>query len=231
MDTRQEEWNASYRARETFIFYPHEEVIRFVSRYVRKRTGRHTFLNIGGADAAPRLLDLGCGSGRHVVYAHEMGIEAYGIDLSDTAVDQAREWAAEAGMADAAHRILQGDVRHLPWPDATFDAAISHGVLDSMSFEIARLGAAETRRVLKPGAFFYCDIVSGDDSKHSREFAGEETAEWEREKGTIQSYFNFGKIQRLIAGLFVIAECFLIRKEDLARGGYISRYHLTLKRA
>jgi ubiquinone/menaquinone biosynthesis C-methylase UbiE len=230
MEARKDEWNASYRTRETFIYYPHEEIVRFVSKYVRKRTGLHSFQNAGGGDVPPRLLDLGCGSGRHVVYAHEMGLEAYGIDVSDTAVEQARAWAEEAGMRGAAERIVAGDVRALPWGDGTFDAAVSHGVLDSMHFEIAQAGMRETSRVLKAGGWFYCDLVSGDDSRHAREFAGEEIADWEREKGTVQSYFNFGKLERLTAGLFEMAECFLIRKENLVRGGYISRYHLTLRK-
>ena len=41
---------------------------------------------------AYKVLDLGCGIGRHVKYAYEMQLDAYGIDLSDTAISIARSW-------------------------------------------------------------------------------------------------------------------------------------------
>lgn len=34
-----DKWEESYRRKENFVFYPHEELIRFVSKYIRKRTG------------------------------------------------------------------------------------------------------------------------------------------------------------------------------------------------
>ena len=34
-----DKWEESYRRKENFVFYPHEEIIRFVSKYIRKRVG------------------------------------------------------------------------------------------------------------------------------------------------------------------------------------------------
>ncbi len=34
-----DKWEESYRRKENFVFYPHEELIRFVSKYIRKRIG------------------------------------------------------------------------------------------------------------------------------------------------------------------------------------------------
>jgi len=80
------------------------------------------------------------------------------------------------------------------------------------------------------GGLFYCDLISGDDSQHAREFSGEETVSTAHEQGTVQLYFKLAKIQSMIPGVFEIYECNLVRHENILRGGYTSRYHLVLKR-
>lgn len=232
MDTQKSHWETSYARRQNFVFYPHEEVIRFISKHIRKRIGLHEFQDISAnkGDRPIRLLDLGCGIGRHVVYGIEMGLEAYGIDLSEKAVVIARQWAGEMGVIKPEKFILAGDIRSLPWEAEYFDCAVSHGVLDSMHFDIAKDSCKEMHRVLRPGGLFYCDLISGDDTSHSREYSGEEIVGAEHERGTIQSYFNFEKILKLIGTAFSLVECRLIRMEDVVKGGFISRYHLILKR-
>ena len=86
MCTQEKEWNDSYERRENFVFYPHEEVIRFFSKHIRKRVGLDAFKDIVPFTVPPKILDLGCGIGRHIIYAHSMGAEAYGIALSRSAI-------------------------------------------------------------------------------------------------------------------------------------------------
>lgn len=230
MENQKNAWETSYRNLDNFVFYPHEEIIRFVSRYIRKRIGLREFRDVIPHMHSPRVLDLGCGIGRHVIYFHEMGFDCHGIDLSATAVEFARQWGTERGITDVESRIVQGDVRSLPWPDASFDVIVSHGVLDSMPFEVAKTACQEAARILRENGLLYCDVVSGDDSTHAREFAGEEIVATPHEQGTIQSYFNFEKILELIERSFDIIECKLIRQENVLSGHFISRYHLSLKR-
>lgn len=230
LDNNKAEWDKSYENRDNFVFYPHEEVIRFVSKFIRKRVGLNEFLDVVPGEEQKRVLDLGCGIGRHVVYCHDMGLDAYGIDLSDAAVVVARAWADQKNLLEPEKKIIQGDIRQLPWGDSYFRYAVSHGVLDSMPFEIARAACIELARVMVPGGRFYCDLISGDDSKHAREFSGEEIVNTAHEQGTIQLYFNLETIRRMINGVFEIDECNLIRRENVLRGGFSSRYHLVLRR-
>ncbi|WP_419875563.1 class I SAM-dependent methyltransferase [Candidatus Pristimantibacillus sp. PTI5] len=223
-------WEQSYFNRDNYVFYPHEEVIRFTSKYVRKRIGLKEFLDVNSYDATPKVLDLGCGIGRHIVYFCEMKLEPYGVDLSENAVKYAIQWAKENGLSAAEERIVQGDVTQLPWQEQYFDFMVSHGVLDSMSFETARLAIKEAHRVLKKDGLFYCDLVSGDDSIHFREFNGEEIVATKHEQGTIQSYFNFEKINELIDVFFEIKEAKLISHENCISNGYYKRYHVVLQK-
>jgi ubiquinone/menaquinone biosynthesis C-methylase UbiE len=235
IENQKKTWEESYLNRDNFVFYPHEEVIRFVSKYIRKRIGLCEYKDVRASDSSSELnkdvkiLDLGCGIGRHVIYCHEMGLEAHGIDLSETAISVARMWATERGISEPEKRIRQGDISHLPYPDEFFNFALCHGVLDSMSFPVARLACSELARVLKRGGLFYCDLVSGDDSNHAREYCGEEIVSTSHEKGTIQSYFNFEKMKEMTTGLFEAIEALLVRRENVVSGGYYSRYHIVLR--
>ena len=103
-------------------------------------------------------------------------------------------------------------------------------MLDSMPFEIARAACVELARVMPVGGIFYCDLISGDNSDHVREFSGEERVQTTHEEGTIQLYFNLTKIEAMIKGVFDIKECNLIRRENVFSGIFTSRYHLVLIR-
>jgi SAM-dependent methyltransferase len=70
--------------------------------------------------AGQRVLDVGCGPGRHSLALARRGMEVVGVDLSPDFVKLAREAAAAQGLR-AEFEIL--DVRDLAY-DAEFDAAI-----------------------------------------------------------------------------------------------------------
>jgi hypothetical protein len=63
MNNYRQQWEDSYKNRDNFLFYPNEEVIRFVSKYLRKRKGLDEFQDINLSVDVPNFLDLGCGVG------------------------------------------------------------------------------------------------------------------------------------------------------------------------
>jgi SAM-dependent methyltransferase len=73
-----------------------------------------------GLEAGERVLDVGCGPGRHALALARRGIEVLGVDLSEDFVTLARDAAAAEGLP-ARFEVL--DVRVLAY-DAEFDAAI-----------------------------------------------------------------------------------------------------------
>ncbi|MBU8715018.1 MULTISPECIES: class I SAM-dependent methyltransferase [Brevibacillus] len=230
MDNKMREWDSSYLNRDNFVFYPHEEVIRFTSKYILKQVGLNEFRFVRPLSGKPSVLDVGCGIGRHVFYFHTIGFDSYGIDLSNEAIKVAREWGSNVNIPEVENRIIQGDIQNMPWGDETFDYAVSHGVFDSTYFIIAKNAFKETARILKKSGLFYCDLISGDDSNHAREFWGEEVVEAQHEKGTIQMYYNYSKIQELVQDDFDVLELNLIRRENILSGSFHSRYHLVLRK-
>ena len=73
-----------------------------------------------GLEAGDRVLDVGCGPGRHALALARRGIDVVGVDLSEDFVALARDAAAVDGLPA---RFEVGDARELAY-DAEFDAVI-----------------------------------------------------------------------------------------------------------
>ena len=172
--------------------------------------------------------------GRHLIYLREMGLSPYGIDFSSVSVSLSRDWWSTFSREQddgvpTESRIVHGNTAHLPFEDNFFEFAVSHGVLDSMPMAEAKPSLQEMGRVLVTGALSYIDLISGDDSHHARDFAGEEVVSGSHEQGTVQNLFTMGQITELLNGQWAAKVCRLLREEDVLTGGYSSRYHLVLE--
>ena len=74
-----------------------------------------------GLEAGARVLDVGCGPGRHSLALAGRGIEVVGVDISQRFVDLARETAEAQGSTA---RFERGDARALAFTDE-FDVVLS----------------------------------------------------------------------------------------------------------
>jgi SAM-dependent methyltransferase len=106
--------------------------------------GRRTVLDgvIAGLELPKpaRVLDAGCGSGRNMIELSSLG-PVTGIELSETSVALAR--GREAG------EIVSGSVLEMPFPDDSFDLAVSLDVIEHLEDDLTAL--RELRRTVAPG--------------------------------------------------------------------------------
>src|SRR6202161_4748132 len=108
-----------------------------------------------GLQNGDKVLDLGCGFGRHAFEAARRGASVVALDAgTDEVFGVAATFAAmvEAGgpSADSLHgHVVQGDAHQLPFPDATFDRVICSEVLEHIPDDVSAM--RELNRVLRPG--------------------------------------------------------------------------------
>jgi uncharacterized protein YbaR (Trm112 family)/SAM-dependent methyltransferase len=128
---------------------PRRETERWRQTFLR-------FLPVGGEFFAGKVgADIGCGAGRHLYWAHEMGAEVVGVDLSE-GVEVAR--ATTAGCPRA--HVVQGDVHHLPLRDGVLDFAYSLGVLHFIP--VPGEGVRHIVPALRPGASLFVWVYGLD---------------------------------------------------------------------
>ncbi len=91
------------------------------------------------------MADLGCGSGRAVLWNRDLGADVVGIDIAPFFSHDARQ------QID----LMLADLRQLPFADNTFDKAWSLDVLEHLSPEALDGMLKEAARVLKPGGALF----------------------------------------------------------------------------
>lgn len=229
MQLKINEWNSSYKNKDNFIFYPQEDIIRFISQYIRKRIGLNEFVDRNMYKQNPKVLDFGCGIGRHVKLLNEFNLDGYGFDLSEEAIAIAKSNFNTTGLAQLVDRVVACDITNLPYKDKYFDFMLSHGVLDSMPFEIAKKGMIELHRCLNDKGKIYFDVISDKDSSFETN-KYEKTIKDKHEEGTIQSYFNTKKIDELIDGLFEIKDITLTTKQNELSQIKNCRFHIVVEK-
>ena len=105
-------------------------------------------------EAGDRVLDLGCGAGRHAYGAVRRGAAVVALDFSAEEVATVR--ATFGAMSEAGEippgvtaEAVRGDLLSLPFPDDSFDKVIAAEVLEHIPADERAM--TEIARVLKPG--------------------------------------------------------------------------------
>jgi SAM-dependent methyltransferase len=107
-----------------------------------------------GVRKGERLLDLGCGGGRHAFQAVRLGARVVALDAQSDEVAEVRNTIG--AMMDAGEvppeeeaGAVQGDALRLPFSDSSFDRVIAAEVLEHIPDDTVAM--AELSRVLRPG--------------------------------------------------------------------------------
>jgi ubiquinone/menaquinone biosynthesis C-methylase UbiE len=102
------------------------------------------------AGPGARALDAGCGTGFQTAIVAEFGYRAHGLDLSAGSL-------SVAGARLPAARLVRGDLRALPYRDASFDAVVCAG--STLDFVEDPGGAiSELARVMRPGGTLFLEV-------------------------------------------------------------------------
>lgn len=146
------EWFRDWFGETYLALYPHrdegeaEEAVRLLCE-------------AGAPEPGGMILDLACGSGRHLRALAAAGLRAVGVDLSLPLLREARR-----SRDGAALRLVRADMRDLPFRDASF-ATLTNFFTSFGYFatpeEDARV-AGEIGRVLRGGGLFVLDYLNAE---------------------------------------------------------------------
>lgn len=143
-----------------------------------------------------RVIDLGCGIGRHSLYLLDQGYDVTAVDFAESALAKLRE-AAKDHPSKQHLAIKQLNLAEkLPFADNSFDIALD--IVTTMTLlPRERPGfEAELRRIVRPGGLFLSWVLSRNDSV-LKEMAPGKNATTVEESGVTDYYFTERELKDL----------------------------------
>jgi ubiquinone/menaquinone biosynthesis C-methylase UbiE len=136
-------WNSIFKNKGKVFNTPHEDM--------------NALVQILKKNKAKRVLDLGCGSGRHTVFLAKAGFEVYALDNAPEGLKQTRAWLKEKGLK--ANLKNSSCYKKFPYKDDFFDAVISIQVIHHAKANQIRRCIKEIERVLKQGGTTFITVT------------------------------------------------------------------------
>lgn len=120
-----------------------------------------TFAELVRGTGNSRVADVGCGPGHLTAMLHDLGLDAFGLDLSPAMVDHARR-------AHPALKFYEARMEELPVEDGALGGVLAHySMIHTPPGELPAL-LAEQARVLAPGGLLLVSFFGTDAPKPVR---------------------------------------------------------------
>jgi SAM-dependent methyltransferase len=182
-------WDKRFKKEGKVFEEPHEDMSGIISALKEK--------------GARTILDLGSGSGRHVVFLARNGFSVFGLDNSPEGTRIAKNWLEHEGLSADFH--VQEMTAPLPYPDIFFDAVISIQVIHhARPLTIKRI-VKEVARVLKKDGFVFMTVPK--EKTQAKEFMEIEPCTFipldGPEKGLPHYYFTPEKLDNFFIGFSI----------------------------
>jgi len=138
-------WDQFYNEHGRFYLLPHPAFKRLT--------------NLLRAYKVEKVIDLGCGNGRHLVALAEEGFKVSAIDISPAAVELSKQWLEEKGLeGDVGVADLHEEIK--TYPNASFDAIVAVNSLNYDNNEKFLLALKEINRLLRDKGIFFLVVPS-----------------------------------------------------------------------
>ena len=139
-------WDKVYKEKGKFFLKPHKS-IPSVANFFKKR-------------GVKRVLDLGSGTGRHIVYLTKKGFDVYGFDPSLTGVALTKKWLNKEHLR--AHVRVYDMKKKLPYDDGFFDAVIATSTIHHNTPSGIKKVIKEIERVLSDKGIIFFTVPKLD---------------------------------------------------------------------
>jgi len=186
MDSEPTQWEKIFQQDGRVFPEPRPRVVRFTELLLE--LGLHT------------VLDLGCGTGRHVIHMAAKGLRVSGSDNAPTALKLTRQWLEEAGLT--ADLVLSDMRQPLPFKDNSFDALLSAQVIHHALLATVLDTAREIERVVRRDGLILVSVptrkaISEDAPEHEEIEPNTFVPKSGTEAGLPHHLFTPGEFQRI----------------------------------
>ncbi|MEW6096135.1 MAG: class I SAM-dependent methyltransferase [bacterium] len=147
----EDEWDKFYAEGTYLMWVPGECLVQFVAKEIERKKRK-----------VERILDVGCGNGRHLVYLAKKGFNSYGIDISQKALQILQNWLNQENLQA---ELKKASVTEIPYPDEYFDVVVCLGILDHILIKETKKGIQEIERVLKSKGILFLGLRSDRDTQ------------------------------------------------------------------
>jgi ubiquinone/menaquinone biosynthesis C-methylase UbiE len=207
-------WNNILQRREYSLEKPDEIVVNLASVLEKRK--------------AKRVLDLGCGAGRHVIYLADRGFEAHGADISEIGLKLTRKRLRNRKLKA---EIMRCDMKLMPYVDSCFDAVICVNTVYHQKLKEIQKTISEIHRVLKEKGLLLTNFHSKRSSKYGKGIRVEENTFMQEngpEKGILHHFVDENELRELLRGFNMID--FKVR-EKLVNGYQRSHFILLAEKS
>ncbi len=184
------EWNQILRREEYSLKKPDEIVVNLTSILEERKVGK--------------VLDLGCGAGRHITYLAERGFKSYGADISETGLKLMKK-RLKSRKLEA--EIIKCDMKSIPCIDSYFDAVICVQTIYHQKLKEIRETISEIHRILKKRGLFLTNFHSKRSSKYGKGVKVEENTfiqENGPERGVLHHFVNENELHELLENFRIV---------------------------
>lgn len=191
------------------VYEPTSFVVRGLRRIRKKIKGR-----------AGRILDLGCGEGRHTIAGAREGFQAVGLDYLPLALKKARSIASQNKVRGKL-RFLAGDAFNLPFQPGTFDGVIDYGCLHHVKMPDTTRYIQSVFPLIPAGGYFILSCFS----TRFKHYPGEKRKRnWITHKGHYDRFFRKSDFKNLFG------QWFKIETIEEEREGHHAFWHVLMEK-
>jgi len=145
-----------------------------------------------------RILDLGYGAGRHVIYLTEKGFEVHGIDISRTGLKTTKEKLEKRRLGA---ELVKADMKSIPYINSCFGVVICiNTIYHQKKAEIQRT-ISEIHRILRDNGLFFANFHSKRSGRYGKGIKIEEDTfidETGPERGVLHHFVDEEELRRLL---------------------------------